>query len=982
MKTAQLSLHERFVRLGTFVVDLSSGEVQKDGKRLRLPNQPTQLLLALLERQGEIVSREDLRAKLWPDDTNVAFDHSIGAAVNKLRQALGDSSKHPQFIETIPRRGYRLVPPTSLGRQTVSSPEWCFEKGPGCLRTTSRTNRWRVRGSHTALLVSAALLLTITSLVAVRLQSQSKSKSQTTSSSPSVSPASLPRRVAVVGFKDLSSRPDSAWLSTAFSEMLFTELGTSAGLQPVSGEEVAQMKRELSLGDADPYTQETLKRIRRNLGAELVIAGSFARIGNDNAQDSIRFDIHLQNTSTGETVASLSETGTMAQLFGLISDAGLRLREQLGVQSLSRTEETAIKHSIPSNSMAQTLYFSGLERLRQLDYVDARAVLMQAAAADPKDALIHEALSAAYAAGGYDSQAAKEAELAFELSKGLTCEQGLQVEGRYYETKHEWTRAAEIYQRLHRFSPQVIDYVIHLADVQGLDGKPQEAIALVHQLGASARSVRDGARLDLAEALAEQRSGDFRKELAAAKAAAARGEQAGAPLVVARALRMQGVAFSYLGDNAQALQNIREAQKVFQTLKDEAGSVDTLTDEGDILSDRGDMSGAELAWTRALALARATGSKRKEATISNNLGNILLTRGDPRKARIMYEQSYQIACEIHDKTGQVNSLLTIGDSLADEGRLSPARKYYEQSLQLSTEIANQEVMAAALQGLGGVLLDLGDLAGARQTLEESVAAAQASGDKPTEVAALTVLGQVEAAQGSLLGAQSTELKALTEADTLGDKSIQAAICRSLGQISSMQGDLVKARARYEQAVALELNIQAHAQETETRYFMAELDIEERRLSEAKEELRYLQDEVRRTNNVDTELQRLILQAELDLLNNQLEESLKAASRAQALSSKNERFGLQMSAAEVLTRAAGASQRWKQGDQIISAALQQASRAGCVACELKAQLSQCALRAEEDVSDGSLCAEDLRRKAEAGGFGLIARKAAGRPGIAK
>jgi uncharacterized repeat protein (TIGR03803 family) len=102
---------ESLVQVGGLQVDLSTGEVRRDGQRVPIPDQPTRLLLVLLETPGKIVSREELRKRLWPDDTYVEFNHSIHAAVNKLRQALRDSPKQPKFIETIARRGYRLMAP-------------------------------------------------------------------------------------------------------------------------------------------------------------------------------------------------------------------------------------------------------------------------------------------------------------------------------------------------------------------------------------------------------------------------------------------------------------------------------------------------------------------------------------------------------------------------------------------------------------------------------------------------------------------------------------------------------------------------------------------------------------------------------------------------------------------------------------------------------------------------------------------------------
>jgi cholera toxin transcriptional activator len=99
------------VRFGVFVADLAVGDLRKNGVRIRLQEQPFQVLAYLLERPGEVVTREQLRQKLWPADTFVDFDHSLNTAVNKLREALGDSASSPRYVETLARRGYRFVAP-------------------------------------------------------------------------------------------------------------------------------------------------------------------------------------------------------------------------------------------------------------------------------------------------------------------------------------------------------------------------------------------------------------------------------------------------------------------------------------------------------------------------------------------------------------------------------------------------------------------------------------------------------------------------------------------------------------------------------------------------------------------------------------------------------------------------------------------------------------------------------------------------------
>jgi len=108
---AALQNNSRVARFGVFEVDLSAGELRKSGVKLRLQGQPFQVLALLLERAGDVVTREELQQKLWPSDTFVDFDHSLNTAINKVREALGDSASSPRYVETLARRGYRFIAP-------------------------------------------------------------------------------------------------------------------------------------------------------------------------------------------------------------------------------------------------------------------------------------------------------------------------------------------------------------------------------------------------------------------------------------------------------------------------------------------------------------------------------------------------------------------------------------------------------------------------------------------------------------------------------------------------------------------------------------------------------------------------------------------------------------------------------------------------------------------------------------------------------
>jgi cholera toxin transcriptional activator len=111
MATSQPTAGSRIIRFGVFEADLAAGELRKKGLKIRLQEQPFQVLAALLVHPGEAVTREQLRERIWPSDTFVDFDHSLNTAINKIRDALGDSAANPRFVETLARRGYRFIAP-------------------------------------------------------------------------------------------------------------------------------------------------------------------------------------------------------------------------------------------------------------------------------------------------------------------------------------------------------------------------------------------------------------------------------------------------------------------------------------------------------------------------------------------------------------------------------------------------------------------------------------------------------------------------------------------------------------------------------------------------------------------------------------------------------------------------------------------------------------------------------------------------------
>src|SRR5215472_5411390 len=139
------------LRFGTFEVDLRAGELRKQGKRIKIQDQPFHVLTILLQRPGEVVTREELRNQNWPPDTFVDFDNSLNTAINKLREALGDSADNPRFIETLPRRGYRFLAPVASDQTKKSrsfTTKWLVAAGVAVIvlvAVVAGGLRWRSR---------------------------------------------------------------------------------------------------------------------------------------------------------------------------------------------------------------------------------------------------------------------------------------------------------------------------------------------------------------------------------------------------------------------------------------------------------------------------------------------------------------------------------------------------------------------------------------------------------------------------------------------------------------------------------------------------------------------------------------------------------------------------------------------------------------------------------------------------------------------
>ena len=251
---------------------------------------------------------------------------------------------------------------------------------------------------------------------------------------------------AVLGFKNILDDPKASWVSTAFSEMLASEMSAGEQLRVVPGELVARTKIDLGLQDEESLLPETLVKIRKNLGIDYMMLGSYS-----SAPGMVRLDIRLVDAVRGETVVAASDTASDESLKDLISRVGARLRQQFGVGQLSQIEAASVLAESPSNPAAAQLFYQGLVKLRNFDSLGAKDLLTRAVAADASCALADSALANAWSSLGYDPQAREAAKQALDMAGSLSREKHLVVEGQYYEASKQWDKAIATYRTLNAF---------------------------------------------------------------------------------------------------------------------------------------------------------------------------------------------------------------------------------------------------------------------------------------------------------------------------------------------------------------------------------------------------------------------------------------------------------------------------------------------------------------------------------------------------
>jgi DNA-binding winged helix-turn-helix (wHTH) protein/tetratricopeptide (TPR) repeat protein len=776
-------------RFGPFELNTGEESLARNGIRVKVQDLPYRLLVMLMERPGEIVTREEVRQRLWPENTFVEFDNSLGVAIRKVRDALNDDAEAPRYVETIPRRGYRFVAPvTVLGSETPieAKPPAAETKVPmvaaGNGATPGQTNSDNHRRYWVAV-VSLALVLVGVSIYGVRsLRRRAPSKVAADGSAPSIRTR---RSVAVLGFRNLPGHPEDNWLSPAFAEMVNTELASDGVLRMVPGEDVARVKRELPLADEDSLAKATLERLHINSGADVVVLGSYTALPG-NGDRRIRLDVRVQDTVRGETIAERSFTGSEGNLFELATQAGQALRQSLGVSSASAQASLQARAALPSNQEAVRLYTEGQERLWAFDYGHARDLLTKAVAADPGYPLAHAALADAWSHLGYATKARAEIERARALSAHLGPEDRLLIDGQYYATIQDHTRAIDAYRQLFTQFPDNLDYGLRLANEQRWVS-PDDALHTVEVLRNLPLPSRDDPRIDYIEARSWVNN-DVVKARAAARRAIGKGNAQGLQLFVAREYGI----LCQIGDGDSTTQDCDNARKKYTAVGDRDNAARTTNDFAILYYEQGDLDRAEAMYREAIQVFRQIGDLEGVTTASGNLGDISLDRGNLTEAARGLSDAIPGYKEMGDKDGVALTLADLAKIARLRGDLKAALTGYKEARTIAQEIADKRAMAYALAGAGDVLADQGDLQAARNSYQESLALCKELGDKQAVAETELALARLSIEEGHPADAETVIRKCKEQFHQDGQADDELAASVTLIDALLGQGKFVEA----------------------------------------------------------------------------------------------------------------------------------------------------------------------------------------------
>jgi eukaryotic-like serine/threonine-protein kinase len=426
---AALARHSPVIRFGGFELDAESGELRKAGIPLKIHPQPFRVLMLLVERPGQIVTREEIQHCLWGDNTFVDFENGINFCVTQIRAAISDDAGSPRYIQTVPRRGYRFIaavtPPDAEKRAVriagapphgdaetdvgFSSRQYIHAlPNPPAIRLAAPT-RW---GSRALIVVLPVLAILIAGTVFVFHSTPKLTRKDT---------------IVLVDFTNTTGDPV---FDGTLRQGLAVQLEQSPYLNIISEEQIRQTLPLMSQSSDARVTPQIALQLCRRTSSTALLQGSIASVGNQYV-----LGLEVVNCATGESIAEEQVTAqSKGQVLGALALAATRARTKLGEspETLERFNAPIEQVTTPSLAALQA-YSLGRERIRNDDDLSAVPFLEHAIQLDPNFAMAYASLGLIYMGTGRENPGVEKMLKAYELRSRVSERERFYIESHYYD---------------------------------------------------------------------------------------------------------------------------------------------------------------------------------------------------------------------------------------------------------------------------------------------------------------------------------------------------------------------------------------------------------------------------------------------------------------------------------------------------------------------------------------------------------------------
>jgi DNA-binding winged helix-turn-helix (wHTH) protein/tetratricopeptide (TPR) repeat protein len=436
----------RFARFGSFEVDFRERKLTKGGNRIRLQEQPFRILALLLERPSQLVTREEIRLQVWPQDLFVDFDAALNTAVGKLRAALNDSADNPRFLETVPRHGYRFVAPVVWSPE-LDSP--VSDPVPATQRIRKRRYLWYVA----ALIVAGAA---IGGFWLSRHATASKITSQDT-----------------IVLADFVNTTGDATFDDALTTALRLSLQQSPFFKVLSDSAVARTLRQMTRPAGTQLTTEVTRELCQRAGSKAYLVGSISTLGS-------RYVLGLKavNCQTGDTLAEEQVFATSKEkVLDALGQAASKLRGELG-ESLASVQKFDVPLALATTRSLEALklYSLGVRTFDEKGPPDSLPYFQRVVQIDPNFAAAYRLQGLVYAGLGQTDRASEYYTKAFHLQDRVSEWERLAITADYYmNVTGELNKAAQTYERWTDLYPNN-GPISTLGIVYALQGQYEKAI--------------------------------------------------------------------------------------------------------------------------------------------------------------------------------------------------------------------------------------------------------------------------------------------------------------------------------------------------------------------------------------------------------------------------------------------------------------------------------------------------------------------------